>query len=87
MGHTLPASIFAMQYTTVQGKLTATAESVEDIRALLALQGRTEAKKAVAKQEYKKACALCGKRVKYIQAHTKKMHSTAVPITRVKDGG
>lgn len=58
----------------IDGRLTATAETVSDTKALLALGARSTTP-SIAKRENKKACPLCSKRVKYLQAHTKKMHT------------
>lgn len=60
-----------MKVSTIGGRVVAEAESVADVKALLAY---TSTSKPV-KKPYKKPCELCGKRVKYIQAHLKTMHS------------
>ncbi len=61
------------------GVLTATAETVADLKTLIALTEGARMPRATGGRHkvfnvYKKPCVLCGKRVKYMEAHTKVMH-------------
>jgi len=86
---------------TVNGKIIAEAESVQDARELLAYTekkrvGRPRKEtKAKPKAKHKRACPICGKRVKYMASHNTVMHgkgrllgakygdmASQVPITR-----
>ena len=59
---------------TISGQLHAIAESVDDVRRLLALTRETKAKTSTPAKLYKKTCPVCGKRVKYLDVHNKVMH-------------
>lgn len=73
-----------MRIETINGVLTASAESVSDIKTLLHLTATgnimPKKKQAGAKKgkwvrtAYKMPCAKCGKRVHYMQMHDTVMH-------------
>ena len=72
-----------MKVKIIAGRLTAEAESAEDMKALLAYAGTAtlaapRAKGARTGKKQKKVCAICGKRVKYMYEHTTRQHPQTV---------
>lgn len=85
-----------MKVKIIAGRLTAEAESAEDMKALLAYAGTVTATATAPRRvhgkvtrRYKVACPTCGKRVRFIEKHIQRNHSTSapvnVPITRHLD--
>ena len=84
-----------MRVKIIAGRITAEAETAEDMQTILAYAKNTPTG-VQAGRKHKKACPKCGKRVKYMEAHNTVMHGAgrllgavrgdmahSVPIERV----
>ncbi len=63
-----------MKIQTVNGVLSATAESLADIKKIMELETPVKAPVGRKGLAYKKPCIMCGKRVKLVKVHFKRMH-------------
>jgi hypothetical protein len=74
-----------MKITVSNGLITARAETMQDMKTLLALATpvkteRTRTGKQVGAKSRSKTCKDCGRTYKYLGNHTKKYHAYGAPV-------